>query len=279
MKKIISIVLTLVMGVLFTACNASTNDISIISREAGSGTRGAFVELLGIVDENDNDIITDMAEITSTTSVMLTKVAEYKNAIGYVSLGSLSDDVKALKVDGAPATAAAIKNNEYKISRNFNLATKSGLNEVSQDFIDFILSNQGQEIVADKGYINIESATDYKSKGLSGVVKISGSTSVGPLVDALADGYKKLNSNVKIEIQQTGSSAGVEDAIKGVSDIGMVSRELKDSESSQGLNVTTIAIDGIAVIVNKENALDNISSENIKKIFMGEILSWDEISK
>lgn len=295
-KKILAIAMTALMVVGVAACGSSssssatdssstdttademTGPISVISREEGSGTRGAFVELMGIVDDNDNDITTIDAEITNSTSVMLTTVAGNKQSIGYVSLGSLSDDVKAVKVDGVEASVDDIKNGSYSVSRPFLVAYKDGqLSELAQDYLKYILSADGQAIISENGYISVsDSAEAYTASGLSGKLVLAGSTSVSPVMEKLADAYKALNPDVTIEIQQTGSGAGITSAIEGVCDFGMSSRELKESEAAE-LKADQIALDGIAVIVNNENPTDDISSENIKNIYLGEVTNWEDV--
>lgn len=281
MKRILSIA-TLFAVILTALCacgKSSGSTISVITREEGSGTRGAFVELLGIVDGDGNDNIVKTAEATNSTSVMMTTVAGNKNAIGYVSLGSLSSDVKAIKVDGAEPTVANIEAGTYKVARPFNLVYNDDkLSDVAADFVKFIMSSEGQAIVTKKGYISVKTSDSYKSSGLTGTVVLDGSTSVGPLMDAIADEYKKLNPYVKVQIQQTGSSAGINSAIEGVCDIGMSSRELKSSESAK-IKTHKMATDGIAVIVNNSNTVDGLASEQIKSIFLGETTSWDGLAK
>ncbi len=281
MKRILSIA-TLFAVILTALCacgKSSGSTISVITREEGSGTRGAFVELLGIVDGDGNDNIVKTAEATNSTSVMMTTVAGNKNAIGYVSLGSLSSDVKAIKVDGAEPTVANIEAGTYKVARPFNLVYNDDkLSDVAADFVKFIMSSEGQAIVTKKGYISVKTSDSYKSSGLTGTVVLDGSTSVGPLMDAIADEYKKLNPDVKVQIQQTGSSAGINSAIEGVCDIGMSSRELKSSESAK-IKAHKMATDGIAVIVNNSNTVDGLASEQIRSIFLGETTSWDGLAK
>ena len=295
-KKILALLMASLMVVGVAACSSSsetteegqtteettetegmTGAISVISREEGSGTRGAFVELMGVVDEDDNDITTVNAEITNSTSVMITTVAGNPAAIGYVSLGSLSDEVKALKVDGVEATVDTVKSGDYKVARPFLLAYKDGsLSDVAQDFLNFILSDDGQAIIGEEGYISVAEGNTYEASGMSGKIVLAGSTSVSPVMEVLADAYKALNPDVTIEIQQTGSGAGITSAIEGVCDFGMSSRELKDSEAAE-LASTQIAMDGIAVIVNNGNTLDDITSEQIKSIYLGETTDWSEI--
>ena len=260
----------------FTGCSGSNTSITVISREEGSGTRGAFTELMGIaVDDVDHTIAT--AEVSQSTSVVIQSVAGNKNAIGYISLGSLSSDVKAISVDGVKATVENINNGTYKVSRPFNIAVKENLSDLAADFIEFIMSDEGQAIIEEKGYIKVKSNVSYTPSGLQGTIVVAGSTSVAPVMEMLADKYKELNSGVTIEIQQTGSSAGMTSTINGACDIGMASREVKESELAEGLVPTVIAMDGIAVIVNNDSSVDNLTSEQIKRIYTGEITDWSEI--
>lgn len=232
---------------------------------------------MGILD-GDNDQTVKTAEITNSTSVMAQSVSGNVAAIGYVSLGSLDKTkVKAVKVDGVEATTDNIKSGSYKVARPFNIATKDGLSDTANDFIKFILSEDGQKIISDEGYISIDASEKYEAANLSGTISVAGSTSVGPVMQVLAEKYMELNKNVTIEVQQTGSSAGMTSAIEGACDIGMASREVKDSEKSQGLKETTIAMDGIAVIVNLDNEIDNLTSDQILKIYTGEIKNWDDV--
>lgn len=263
-----------------TAWDAST-DISVISREDGSGTRGAFIELFGVeqkdADGNKVDYTTEEAQIMNSTSAVMTAVAGNEYAIGYISLGSLDDSVKALKIDGAEATAENIKAGTYKVSRPFNIATKKGLdNEVAKDFIAFILSEEGQAVVADNGYIPLDDVEPYAGTAPSGKVVVGGSSSVSPVMEKLIEAYKALNPNAEIELQTTDSTTGMTSAIDGSYDIGMASRELKDEEAAE-LDGTVIATDGIAVIVNKNCGVDDLSSETVKAIYTGEVLTWDEV--
>ena len=258
----------------------TSNDITIVSREDGSGTRGAFVELFGIQQEVDGekvDMTTVDAQVTNNTSVMLTTVAGDEYAVGYVSLGSLDDSVKAVKIDGAEATAENIKNGSYKVSRPFNIATKKGLdNEVAKDFINFIMSKEGQEVVAENGYIGDDSAAAFSGSNPSGKVVVGGSSSVSPVMEKLIEAYKVVNANAEIELQTTDSTTGMTSAIDGSYDIGMASRELKDEETAE-LDSQVMATDGIAVIVNKANTTDELSSDQVKTIYTGEALTWDEV--
>ncbi len=273
-------ILTVLAAAALTAatlvsCGKQNNTITVVSREDGSGTRGAFTELMGI-DKNGTDMTYAKAEISNSTSVVISTVAGNKNAIGYISLGSLNDSVKAVKVDNVEATVVNVKNGSYKISRPFIIATKDEISDLAADFIKFILSDDGQAIVSEK-YITIGGNGAYTASGLSGKVTLAGSTSVSPLMDELAAAYKALNPDVTIEIQQSGSGAGIQSAIEGVCDIGMSSRELKDSEKEAGLTPTVMALDGIAVIVNKDNSVDALSSEQIQSIYVGETTSWADV--
>ena len=258
-----------------------SGQISVYSREDGSGTRGAFVELFGIEEKDASgekvDMTTTSASITNSTSVMMTSVSGDERGIGYISLGSLNDTVKALKIDGAEATAENVKSGTYKIARPFNIATKDGASDVTQDFIDFIMSAEGQKVVEDSGYIAIDDAADsYTASGKSGKVVVAGSSSISPVMEKLSDAYKALNPDVTIEVQTSDSTTGMNMATEGTCDIGMASRELKDSEISGGLKPTVIAQDGIAVIVNKGASIDELSSEQVKAIYTGEVVKWED---
>lgn len=259
----------------------SSNDITIVSREEGSGTRGAFIELFGIEEKQGDekvDMTTEEAQITNSTSVMMTTVAGDEYAIGYISLGSLNDTVKAVKVDGAEATAENVKSGTYKVSRPFNIATKENLdNEVAKDFINFIMSEEGQAVVADNHYIAMDDVKPFEGTSPSGKAVVGGSSSVSPVMEKLIEAYKGVNANAEIELQTTDSTTGMTSAIDGSYDIGMASRELKDTELSEGLQATVIATDGIAVIVNNDSTVDELSSEQIKSIYTGDALAWDEV--
>lgn len=296
MKKILSLGLAALMTVFaLTGCGADKGTdnnnggtgtgrdaISVLTREEGSGTRGAFIELLGIEEKNADgkkvDKTIDTAETTNSTSVMITTVQGNKAAIGYISLGSLDKSkVKALKVDGAEAAADNVKSGEYKVSRPFNIATKGDTTGVASDFIKFILSADGQAVVEKNGYISESNTGAYKASGQKGKITIGGSSSVTPVMEKLKEAYVKLNPDVTVDVQQNDSSSGMKGAIDGIYDIGMASRDVKDSEKEAGLNSIKIALDGIAVIVNKDNTLDSITSEQIKNIYTGSLTKWSEI--
>lgn len=259
----------------------STREISVITREDGSGTRGAFIELFGIEQKNDAgekvDCTTDTAAVTNSTSVMMTTIAGDLYSIGYVSLGSMNDTVKAVQIDGASATVDNIKDGTYQIARPFNIAVKDGLSEAAQDFIDFIMSADGQAVVEENGYITVSGTAAYSGKMTAGKVVVAGSSSVTPVMEKLKEAYSAKNPSVTIEIQQSDSSTGISNAIDGTCDIGMASRELKDSELESGLTSTVIAMDGIAVVVNNGNTIDNLTSDQVKAIFTGESTVWSDV--
>lgn len=276
-----AILISSTMGVFAAPKFNSKKSISVLSREDGSGTRGAFIELFGIEKKDASgkkvDYTTDEAAITNSTAVMLTSVAGDNYAIGYVSLGSLNDSVKAVKIDGADATVANINNGSYKISRPFNIAVKEGLSPVAQDFVNFIISDEGQKIIAANKYIKIQNTKAYSSNKASGKVVVAGSSSVSPVMEKLIEAYKGVNPNAKIELQTSDSTTGVTNAINGTCDIGMASRALKDSEKAKGVKEITIAIDGIAVIVNKVNPVENMTKVQVEQIFTGNITKWSDV--
>ncbi|MEG1620558.1 MAG: substrate-binding domain-containing protein [Oscillospiraceae bacterium] len=259
------------------------NDITVISREDGSGTRGAFTDIFKITEKNAEgknvDMTVETADITQSTGVMLTSVEGNQYAVGYISLGSLNDTVKAVKIDGVEATAENVKNSSYKISRPFNIATKGDINEATQDFINFIISSEGQKIVEETGYISKENKGEFVSTNPQGKITITGSSSVAPVIEKLKEAYEEINSKVAIELSQTDSTNGMNSVADGICDIGMASREIKDSELEKGLKSTVIAVDGIAVIVNKNNSFDELSTEQVKNIYMGDIIVWSELIK
>ena len=259
----------------------TSSDISVVSREDGSGTRGAFIELFGVDEKDANgdkvDYTTDEAIIANSTEIVMTTVAGDDYAIGYSSLGSLNDTVKAVKIDGAEPTADNINNGSYTISRPFNIATKGDVSDVAQDFINYIMSADGQQIIEDNGYIKASDAGAFESNGASGKIVVAGSSSVTPVMEKLQEAYQKVNSGAEIEIQESDSTTGMTAAMDGTCDIGMASRELKDTEIDGGLTATVIAKDGIAIIVNKNNPTEDLTKDQVNSIFRGEVTTWDEV--
>ena len=297
MKKLIALPMVAVLGLSLAACgggNTADNGdaaggdnapapelISVISREDGSGTRGAFIELLGIevkgTDGSKKDMTTVEAIIVNKTDVMLTTVAEDLNAIGYVSLGSLNDTVKAVSIDGVAATAENVKNGSYAVSRPFFVATKGEGSELAQDFLSFVMSQEGQAVVAGS-YITVDdSAAPYAGTMPEGKLTIGGSSSVTPVMEKLKEAYVAINPKANIEIQMSDSTSGMTAAIEGTVDIGMASRNLKDGELAE-LTATAIALDGIGIIVNPSNPIENLTSEQVNKIYIGEVENWSEVN-
>lgn len=274
MKKcLVGLLASCVLGGVLMA-----QDIFPISREMGSGTRGAFVEIFGIQKEVRNkkvDATTQKAEVTNSTGVMMTTVANSANSIGYISLGSLNDTIKAVSIDGVSPSVQNINNKTYGISRPFNVVTKA-MNPVIEDFLKYALSKEAKGIVEKAGYISV-AKDSYVSTKPSGKIIIAGSSSVTPLMEKLKESYEKINPNVEIEIQQSDSTTGVNSVVEGIADIGMASREIKESELKKGINTQVLAIDGLAVIVNKENPISNLKKEDVRKIFLGEITSWEQV--
>ncbi len=297
MKKVVAACMAVLMisGTILAGCGGGSSDsadsqsggasgpITIVSREDGSGTRGAFVELFGVEEEDKNgekvDMTTPDAKVTNSTSVMMTTVAGDVNAIGYISLGSLNDTVKAVKIDGAEATAENIESGSYKVVRPFNIAVKDDASEVAQDFINYVMSEDGQKVVEDNGYIPVGDKPAYEGASPKGKVVVAGSSSVTPVMEKLKEAYAEVNPNAEIEVQQSDSTTGMQSVIDGLCDIGMASRELKDSETSEGLKATVIAQDGIAVIVNNDSGIDELSSDQVKSIYTGESLDWEDVLK
>lgn len=289
MKKAISILAAAALAAaMFAGCSGENSSsgasgaITVITREDGSGTRGAFIELTGVEKKdgegNRSDETTLSALTSKSTDAVLTQVKGDVNAIGYISLGSMNEDVKALKIEGVEATIDNIKADKYAIARPFNIAVKGDVSDVTADFIKFIMSADGQKVIEENGYVAVnDSAEAYTPADVSGTIKINGSSSVTPVMTKLKEAYEKINDKADIEIQQTDSSTGMKTVAEGSCDIGMASRELKDTESE--LNGTTIAKDGIAIIVNPNNALDDINVETIRKIYVGEITSWEDVNE
>lgn len=285
-KKLLSVLTALTLAVGMIGCGGSDGfnadeEISIITREDGSGTRGAFIELFGIEKKNEEgtkvDYTTDAASITNSTSVMMTTVESDLHAIGYISLGSLNDTVKAVQIDGVTASVENIKNGSYSIFRPFNIAVKEGLSDVAQDFINYILSAEGQAVIEGAGYITVSENGAFASNGASGKVTVAGSSSVSPVMQKLKEAYIAVNANAEIEILTSDSSTGMSNAIEGICDIGMASRAVKDSEKEKGLTEITIANDGVAVIVNKENPVESMTKSQVEQIYTGVVTSWSDI--
>ena len=257
----------------------SNRHITVISREDGSGTRGAFIELTGVEQKDGSgekvDNTTLDAQITNNTSVMMTAVAGNEYAMGYISLGSLNQTVKAIAIDGVEASVENIKNGTYSLVRPFNIATKENISELASDFIKFILSSEGQAVVEESGFITIDGAKAYDGNKPSGKIVVAGSSSVTPVMEKLKEAYLKINPDAKIDIQQNDSTTGMTSVINGICDIGMASRELKEGELSSGLNATVIAQDGIAVIVNNDNPVTQMTVEQIRDIYIGSVTSWN----
>ena len=257
--------------------------INVISREDGSGTRGAFTELIGLEEKDANgnkvDMTTPTATVSNSTSVVMTTVAGDPNSIGYISLGSLNDTVKAVSIDGVKPSAGGVADGTYKIARPFNVVTNGTLSEPAQDFMNFIMSKEGQEVVSKEGYVSIaKDAQPFEGGKVSGKVVCAGSSSVTPVMEKLAEAYKAINPDVTIEVQQSDSTTGVNSAIEGVCDLGMASRELKDSELSKGVTPTVIAMDGIAVVVNNANTVSTLSVDQVKSIYTGETTDWSQVA-
>ena len=258
----------------------ASKTISVVTREEGSGTRDAFTELTGVLvkdGDNKTDNTTTSAVTINSTEAVITNVKDNEAAIGYISLGSLNDTVKALKIGGVEATADNVKSGDYAVSRPFNIVTKDGLSADAQDFMDYILSTDGQQVVSDDGYIAIKDTKAYEGSCGGEKVVVAGSSSVTPLMEKLKEAYTKVNSNANIEVQQSDSTTGITSASDGLCDIGMASRDLKDEEKSLGLTATVIATDGIAVIVNKENPTDGLTSDQVKSIYVGDTTDWADV--
>ena len=286
LAKILTFGLAAVMALSLASCGGGSDenadseggDITVISREEGSGTRDAFVELTGIM-QDDVDRTIDTAEISNSTSVVTQSVAGNEAAIGYISMGSLDDSVKALKIGGVEATVDNVKSGDYALQRPFNIVTKGEVKELPQDFINFIMSADGQQIIEDNGYIKVDTEAEaYESTNPSGKVVVAGSSSVTPVMEKLSEAYQEINADVTVEVQQSDSTTGITSTKEGICDIGMASRNLKDEEKD-GLTATVIAQDGIAVIVNPGNELEELTSEQVKAIFTGETTTWEELAE
>lgn len=293
-RKLIGMALSAVLVVGMMGCGNSSDAgkdsankgksgsaISVVSREDGSGTRSAFVELTGVEekdkDGNKTDNTTDEAIISNSTEVVMTTVAGNKDAIGYISLGSLNDTVKGVKIDGVEPTAENIKSGKYSLSRPFNIVTKDNVNDAAKDFMAFIMSEDGQKIISENGYIEVDNTGAFKSSNPKGKIVVAGSSSVTPVMEKLQEAYKKINGNVEIELQESDSTTGVNAAAEGTCDIGMASRALSDEESEKGLQTTSIAMDGIVVVVNNENEITDLTTAQVNDIFRGNVTSWNDV--
>lgn len=283
MKKAIAAMMAALMtaGIGMNVLAEAAGDITVVSREDGSGTRGAFIELFGVEEKDEDgnkiDNTTEAAKITNSTAVMLGTVEKDVNAIGYISLGSLNDTVQAVKIDGTEATAENIKSGDYKVVRPFHIATSAEVSEAAADFISYIMSEEGQQVISDNGYIALEDAEAFAGGDVEGKVVISGSSSVSPVMEKLTEAYREQNDKVTFEVNQSDSTTGMQSVIDGLCDIGMASRELKESELEAGLTATMIAQDGIAVIVNKDSGIEELTSEQVKDIYTGKITAWEEL--
>ena len=284
MKQLRIFAILLLVTVLVTGCGYSGDMIDVVSREDGSGTRGAFSEIFKITQKQDDGTVLDStydnAEVTNSTAVVMLTVSEDQNAIGYISMGSLNDSVKAVDINGVAPTAENVKNGTYEVSRPFLIAVRDRENAVVEDFISYILSSDGQQVVEALGYVSSEDGSEARYTGYvkSGRITVAGSSSVTPVMEALKEAYIKRNPGVEIEIQQSDSTTGLTTVAEGISDIGMSSRELKTSETDKGIIPITIAYDGLAIIVNPENPVDNLTKEQVYDIFTGKITGWNEIS-
>lgn len=289
LRKVVVLAMSAVLAIgSMTGCGKKNNGefdassaITVVSREAGSGTRGAFVELFEVEQKDENgkkvDRTTVDAITSNSTSVMMTTVAGDLYGIGYISLGAINDTVKAVKINGVEASVENIKNGSYEISRPFNIATKEDLSDVAKDFVEYILSEDGQKIIEDAGYISVSDAKAYEENDVSGKIVVAGSSSVTPVMEKLKEGYEAVNSDVEIEIQESDSTTGMTSVIEGICDIGMASRDLKDSEIEEGITGTVIALDGIAVIVNNDSIVEDLSVKDVMNIYTGEATNWSEI--
>lgn len=259
----------------------ATQAITVITREEGSGTRGAFIELTGVEEKNDAgekvDNTSAGAATQNSTNGVMTTVANDETAIGYISLGSLNDTVKAVTVGGVAASADTVKDGTYTLARPFNIVTNGEVtDELAVDFLNFCMSSEGQAIATEEGYIGGEGEA-FESTMPSGSITVGGSSSVSPLMEKLIEAYKAVNANASIELLNTDSTVGVSGALDGTYTIGMASRELKDSEVEAGAVGTVLAMDGIAVIVNPANPIEDLTTDQIKSIYVGETTTWDAI--
>ncbi len=256
-------------------------DITVISREDGSGTRGAFIELTGVEEKNADgqkvDNTTEAAAIQSSTNGVMTAVANDETAVGYISLGSLNDSVKAVKVGGVDASAETVQDGSYTLARPFNIVTNGEATDpVAVDFIAYCLSKDGQALATEEGYVGSE-GEDYISTQPEGKITVGGSSSVSPLMEKLIEAYKTVNPNAELELLTSDSTTGVSGALDGSYTIGMASRELKDSETEGGAMATVLALDGIAVVINPANTVEDLTVDQIKGIYTGELTVWSDL--
>jgi phosphate transport system substrate-binding protein len=264
-------------ALLIVSCAKNDEEITVVSREEGSGTRSAFTELAGVVDAQGRDMMTANAEISNNTAVVINSVIGNTSAIGYISMGSLNNNIKALRINGVAGTPENVTSGQYPIARPFLIGTRGQVSDVAQDFINFMMSENGQRIVASRGYIGVGNSGEFVSSGASGRVVVGGSSSVAPLMERFREAYMAINSNATVEIQQNSSSAGIRALQEGICDIAMSSREFRPAEIETGIAPMTIALDGIAVIVNTENSINNLTLEEVRGIFLGEITSWGNV--
>ncbi|MDR0293854.1 MAG: substrate-binding domain-containing protein [Oscillospiraceae bacterium] len=284
MKKIFALALAaLPLFTALTACSSPAGGfdkgtaITVVSREEGSGTRDAVRDLFDVKDADGKENVTEEAITADGTGVMISNVAGNPYAIGYCSVASLNDTVKALTIDGVAATAGNVKNGSYTIQRPFYLATLGEAEGLAKDFIDFILSAEGQAAMVKRCVPIDENAPAYSGGRPSGNLVVGGSSSVTPVMQDLVEAYKAVNPNAAVTIQESDSSKGMNDAKSGAYDIGMASRALKDAEISDGLVPVHIALDGIAVIVHPENPLTALTNEQVRNIYNGEFTKWSGV--
>lgn len=266
----------LLLALLLPGCRAEGNRLHLITREEGSGTRAAFVESLQITDSDGIDAVTVSAEVSNSTAVVLQTVATDPKAMGYVSLGALSGQVRPVSLDGVPPSDEAIRAGQYPLSRPFLLCWRT-LDDLGQDFVAFLLSSQGQAMFAPDYLPAVKAPQPYAPAGLTGHLTVCGSTSVGPVMLQLAERYMEQNPGVSIDVQQTGSSAGIAGVIEGSCQLGISSRAITAEEAAQALTSRVMALDGIAVIVHPSNPVENLSVRQLRDIFLGEITSWDAL--
>ncbi len=263
------------------AAEKAADTVAVFSREDGSGTRSAFAELVGLqqkaADGTPVDLTANDAVITNSTSVMLTSVANDPAAIGYVSMGSLTDAVRALAIDGVEATPANVKSGAYKLARPLNFVTKKDLSPAAQDFLAFAASAEGQTVAEKAGYVSAATGKPFASNGAQGKVVVAGSSSVSPVAEKIAEAFKQANPNVSVEIQTSDSTTGIALCADGTADVGMASRELADSESAKGLSASPVALDGIAVIVPPSQTVTGLTTQQVRDLFAGDVTSWSAV--